>query len=249
MARMPHNEGCLSCIPAAVLLVAACNTAPAGAVTGKTAAASSQPPAIDALSDARTAEPGKRFWSFESEREGLAPAGFSFARTGPGRPGRWVVAIDPRAAGESHVLVQVDDDATEGRFLLAIAQQMSVRDVHLSVRCRMVSGRLHQACGLVARYRDERNYFLTRADALKDDIRLFMIQDGELRELASWSGEVTADQWHRYRFEVAGVHLQVFWDEMPVVDYRGDVTDAGRVGVWTHADSVIHFDDLRAEHF
>jgi len=42
--------------------------------------------------------------------------------------------------------------------------------------------------------------------------------------------------------------IQVFWDGTRVIDQRDDTfSDAGRLGVWTKADSITYFDDLVAE--
>jgi hypothetical protein len=47
--------------------------------------------------------------------------------------------------------------------------------------------------------------------------------------------------------EARGDRLRVFWEGKPVIDAR-DATfpDAGRVGVWTKADSVTRFAALAA---
>ncbi|HYS80344.1 MAG TPA: hypothetical protein VEM76_06515 [Anaeromyxobacteraceae bacterium] len=57
-----------------------------------------------------------RTWHFQDEPLDAAPAGFSFAKTGRGRPGRWVVTIDDDAPTRDHVLAQVDTDETSDRF-------------------------------------------------------------------------------------------------------------------------------------
>ncbi len=133
-------------------------------------------------------------------------------------------------------------------FPIAVLDAPVLRDVRVIARCKMVSGSVDQACGLVARYRDENNYYITRANALEDNIRLYTIRDGQRRQLASWSGRVTPNAWHEYRLEVRGDHLEVFWNGQRVLDHH-DATFAepGRAGVWTKADSVTYFDDLRAE--
>jgi len=42
-----------------------------------------------------------------------------------------------------------------------------------------------------------------------------------------------------------GDHVEIFWDGAKVIDAR-DATfpDAGKIGVWTKADSVTYFDDV-----
>lgn len=248
-------------LAAFLVLVVAC-----GASQGVSASATEQTPAAirgpSANSGAMLAQPStpptrgtklprttERIWTFDAERLDTAPAGFTFARAGAGSPGRWIVINDPSASSGTMVLAQLDPDPTPDRVLIAIENPMSIRDVHLSVRCRIVSGSFDQTCGLVARYRDPKNYFVTRASARDNAISLSIVQEGQLQELARWQGQVTATVWHSYRFEVRGLHLEVFWDGEQVIDYRGAFTDAGRVGVETKADSIAYFDDLRAEHF
>jgi hypothetical protein len=186
--------------------------------------------------------------TFEEDAADAAPAGFAFGRTGKGAAGKWLVKTEATAPSGTKVLAQLDADNTSFRFPLATLERPILKDVRVSVRCRVISGRVDQACGLVARYRDENNYFITRANALEDNIRLYTVRDGKRSELASHDIEVTPNDWHDYRFQVRGDHLQVFWDGQLVLDHHdGTFTEAGRVGLWTKADSITHFDDLRVE--
>ena len=96
-----------------------------------------------------------RTWDFQGDKVDEAPAGFSSGKTGRGRPGKWVVRVDPSAPAGDHVLAQVDADATDYRFLVAVADAPVLKDLRLDVRCKQVSGKTDQACGLVFRYQDE----------------------------------------------------------------------------------------------
>jgi hypothetical protein len=183
-------------------------------------------------------------WDFERDAVNAPPSGFSFGRTGRGRDGRWIV----REEGGAKVLAQLDVDDTNFRFPIAVANEPSHADVRVGVRCKMVSGKVDRACGLVARYADRDNYFVTRANALENNIRLYTVREGSRSELASFTGTVTADAWHDYRFELRGDHLEVFWDGTRVIDHRDSTFAApGRAGVWTKADSVTYFDDFVVE--
>lgn len=241
------------------VLGAACKGAKPNA-SSATAPAASEPPATSVPStpaepnvaapaaDSLPAVAQSHSWAFDDGAVGTAPAGFSVARTGGGRQGRWAVRAEPSAPSPPNVLAQLDDDKTSFRFPVAVASEPRLADVRVSVRCKMLAGRVDQACGLVARYRDENNYFVTRANALENNIRLYTVRDGKRDELASWSGAVTPQAWHDYRLELRGDHLEVFWDGQKVLEHHDSTfPDAGQVGVWTKADSVTHFDDLRAE--
>ncbi len=186
-----------------------------------------------------------RTWSFDDGSAGDAPSGFSFGRTGSGALGRWVIRPEADAPSPPNVLAQLDTDDTDHRFPVAIADAPWLGDVRLSVRCKSVSGRVDQACGLVFRYRDENNYLITRANPLESNIRLYYVKDGSRRQIASWSGKVNSGAWHEYVVEARGDHLLVFWDGTKVLDHRDSTfMGAGRVGLWTKADSITYFDDL-----
>jgi hypothetical protein len=187
-------------------------------------------------------------WNFDADRPGEQPAGFSFGLTGSGARGRWEIKADPGVPSGGQVLAQLDADDTDFRFPIAVADAVQPADVRVSVRCKMVFGVVDQACGLVVRYQDENNYFITRANALEGNIRLYYVRDGKRRQLASWSGEVKAGVWHDYAFAAQGDRLHVFWNGTRIIDHRdATFSQGGRIGVWTKADSVTYFDDLRAE--
>ncbi len=187
-------------------------------------------------------------WNFESDPAGGPPAGFSFGRTGEGRPGRWVIVSDKAAPVGQHVLAQTDADPTDSRFPIAVASAPIAKDLRLSVRCKPVSGQGDQAAGLIFRYQDENNYYLTRANALENNVRLYKVLNGRREQFAGWDGPVTAQAWHDYRVEVQGDRFQVYWDGRKVIEAKdGTFSAAGKVGVWTKADSITYFDDLTVE--
>jgi hypothetical protein len=79
-------------------------------------------------------------------------------------------------------------------------------------------------------------------------VRFYVVKDGQRKELASWSGKVAAGVWHDYRIEARGERFVVTWDGQKVIEATdGTFAQAGRVGLWTKADSVTSFDDLRVE--
>lgn len=186
-------------------------------------------------------------WSFDANPPDQPPSGFVFGRTGDGADGRWIVLAQGGAPSPPHVLAQLSSDETSLRFPLAVADGVWLRNLRLSAKCKMVSGRVDQACGLVFRYLDQNNYYVTRANALEDNMRLYFVREGRRQQLASWDGEVAAGRWHELRLEAREDHLQVYWDGKKVLDVRDTTfSGPGRVGVWTKADSVTHFDDLEA---
>jgi hypothetical protein len=205
--------------------------------------------AMVAVTAAQGEESGaaKKVWNFDADIANAAPTRFLFGRTGSGRPGNWVVRAESDAPSAPNVLAQIDPDERDYRFPAAVAAAPALRDVRLSVKCKPVAGKVDQACGLVFRYRDENNYYLTRANALEDNVRLYYVKAGRRTQIAGWNGKVTTGAWHQLSLEATGDHFVVSWEGKPVIDAH-DTTfgEAGKVGVWTKADSVTYFDDLTA---
>jgi len=191
---------------------------------------------------------GSMNWNFDAGPANQPPAGFSFSRTGQGRQGIWTIQKDNQPPSGDYVLAQLDTDSTSYRFPVAVANEPILRDLRLSVRCKSVSGKVDQACGLVLRYQDENNYYVARANALEDNVRFYYVAGGKRRELANWSGKVASGTWHALRVDAKADRFEVFWNNQKVIDTR-DATFAepGKVGLWTKADSVTYFDDLFVE--
>jgi len=238
------------------LVLGACRASssqpPEGAPSGAAQTSVTEPAPAALEPDPSPAAPDQaapaKTWSFDEDTADAAPAGFSFGLTGRGAVGRWTVKAEPGSTSGSNVLAQLDPDKTNFRFPIAVANEPVLKDVRVSVRCKMISGRVDQACGLVARYRDQNNYFITRANALEGNIRLYTVKDGERDEIASQDVEVSGNVWHEYRLDVRSDHLEVFWDGQRVIDHHDSTfADAGRAGLWTKADSVTYFDDFKVE--
>src|SRR5207247_2046445 len=121
-----------------------------------------------------------------------SPAACAVRRTGGGRLGPGTVQPASDAPGPPNVLAQVDSDRTDYRFPVAAARSPSFTDGSVSVKCEPVSGRVDRACGLVFRYQDENNYYLTRANALEDNVRFYYVKNGRRIQLANWTGTDTS---------------------------------------------------------
>jgi hypothetical protein len=188
-----------------------------------------------------------RTFTFESDAIGSPPAGLEFARTGGGAEGTWVVRVDKDKPG-NHVLVQENADPTDYRFPLAVVKEGTYKDVTLSVRARPVSGRVDQGFGMVWRYKDAGNYYITRCNADEDNCTIYHTVDGRRRPFQNKPIPVAKNTWHTLKLEASGDHFIVWFDGKQVLDAKDETfKDAGKVGLWTKADSVIAFDDFAIE--
>jgi hypothetical protein len=108
---------------------------------------------------------------------------------------------------------------------------------------------------MVWRYRDPNNYYITRANALENNLVLYKVQDGERRSLAP-KGQpsraygvkhpVPSGKWNELRVKFQGSLMTVFFNGQQLFEVEDSTfSDAGKVGLWTKADSVTYFDDFR----
>jgi hypothetical protein len=185
-------------------------------------------------------------YSFDNDTVGAMPAKFHSARTGQGTESKWQVMADPSAPSKPNVVAQTSTDKTDYRFPLLIADEGSFKDLELSVKFKPVSGEVDRAGGLVFRLKDANNYYIVRANALEDNYRLYHVVAGKRRQFAGANFKVTSGEWHELRVECVGNKIICYYDGTKKIEVTDDTfKDAGKVGLWTKADSVTYFDDLR----
>ena len=185
------------------------------------------------------------FDTFDTAAVGSLPPGFSTALTGRGGPGVWRIMADATAPSGGQVLAQTSTDTTSYRFPLCVYDPLTATDVTVSVRFKAVAGTVDQAAGLVARFKDKESYYIVRANALENNVRLYKVARGDRQQFAGVDVRVPSGQWQRLTLDLKGTHFRVFLNSQLLFE-ADDTTfrDAGKVGLWTKADSVTYFDDL-----
>jgi hypothetical protein len=185
-------------------------------------------------------------YNFDRDTVGQLPAKFHSARTGQGSESKWAVMADPTAPSAPNVVAQTSTDTADYRFPLLIADEAAFRDLDISVRFKAVSGSVDQAGGLVFRLKDPNNYYIVRANALEDNYRLYHVVNGSRVQFAGADFKVSSGVWHELRVEATGNKFICYFDGAKKIEASDDTfKEAGKVGLWTKADSVTYFDDLK----
>jgi hypothetical protein len=175
---------------------------------------------------------------------GAAPADFDFGLTGQGRPGQWLVTSDATANG-GRAIEQSNADRTDYRFPLAIYKPFSAKNVGVSVRFKAVAGSVDRAGGIAVRLVDPNNYYVVRANALEDNVRFYRVSKGRRIDIAGANLKVSTNEWHTLGLKTEGERFTITFDGKEL--YRAtdnSITAAGRVALWTKADSVTRFDRI-----
>jgi hypothetical protein len=199
---------------------------------------------ISANKDEEKSEANSITIDFSKYEIGRLPSGFLTAVTNDGQSGKWEI-VD---ANGTKVLAQTSTDDTDDRFPLCVYDMVSIKNVEVSTDFMAVAGKSDQAAGLVARYKDKRNYYIARANALEDNVRLYKVEYGKRKQIAGANIKVNTGAWHNLKLVIEGIVLKVFFDGKFVLEVK-DTTfqNAGMVGFWTKSDSVTYFKNLKIE--
>ncbi len=175
---------------------------------------------------------------------GQLPDGFRTARTGQGAPAAWSV-VDDASVPAGRVLAQTSTDQTDYRFPLAIYDAVGAKDVEATVRFKAVAGRVDRAGGIAVRLSDADNYYVLRANALEDNVNFYHVVRGSRREIRGVSAKVASDQWLTLSLRAVGDQFTIGFNDKTLFSVADRTfTNAGKVALWTKADSVTRFDNL-----
>ena len=178
--------------------------------------------------------------SFDQDKAGALPAGWSCGVTGKGSV-RWAVDADPSAPSAPNVLRQ----SGSGTFPWCMKKSTSVVDGFVEVKFKPEKGRQDQAGGVLWRGKDGDNYYVARANALEDNVSLYYTINGRRNTIKYVNAPVPRNVWHTLRVEFAGKRIKVVLDGKTYIEEQDDhISAAGLVGLWTKADSVTAFDDF-----
>lgn len=180
---------------------------------------------------------------FEADAIGQAPAGWTCGATGKGVP-KWTVEADTTAPSPGRVLRQSGNAA----FPWCVRNDSALSDGWMEVKFQAISGRKDQAAGLVWRWKDGGNYYVARANALENNVSLYYVEGGSRKTLKYVDAPVPLGTWHTLRVDFAGTRITVSLNGKRTIELDDShIAGAGKVGVWTKADSVTSFDDLAYE--
>jgi hypothetical protein len=154
--------------------------------------------------------------------------------------GNWTVENIPGASQGGHALVQ---RASDNEYNVIVAPGGPHSNIRVSVRFNPISGGEDASGGIVFRWSEGR-YYLVRANALEDNFRFYYYDRGR-RMLASANVPAPGlGQWHKLQVTATGGRFQASLNDRELIDHRDDRFAAGRIGLWTKADSITAFDEL-----
>ena len=193
-------------------------------------------PQVKYQSSQQTATTGQSaHFNFDADPVGGLPQGAEVFS------GQWAVRAEPDAPSPPNVLCQTGT----AQFPAMALSNAVYADVVVSVRFKPISGRIDQAAGIIFRVQDKDNYYILRANALEGNVNFYKYASGRRSRITRARAKVLTGVWQELRIEVTGNHLRGYLNAQFVNETTDDSYLAGRIGLWTKADSVTCYDDVQ----
>ena len=178
--------------------------------------------------------------NFDDMQTGAPPAGWTATQTGSGTA-KWAVEKDDSAPSKPNVLKQ----SGQATFPVCFKNDTNIKDGFVEVKFKPISGKEDQAGGVIWRLQDANNYYIARANALENNVTIYHTIKGKRTEKKRAKMQVASGAWHTLRVDFSGNRFTVTFDGKKSLEWDDNTfKDAGKVGVWTKADSVTLFDDF-----
>ncbi len=186
--------------------------------------------------------------SFENTPIGATPEGWTSTLTGSGDP-KWTVESDRTAPSKLTVLRQ----SGRATYPLILKNDTNIKDGFVEMKFKAIAGSQDRAAGIVWRAKDANNYYVTRANALEDNVVLYKTVNGVRSSLDIVGRKggygvnvaVPSTTWHTLRIDFKGPRFSVTFNGKQLFEVEDSTfTEAGKVGLWTKADSVTLFDEV-----
>jgi len=117
----------------------------------------------------------------------------------------------------------------------------------ISVRFEGLSGRIDQGAGILFNLKPNGDYLTIRANCLENNLVLWKFEKGRRSQVKWIRNTPTASrQWHDLKVRVAGNKVEGYLDGKLYLEHTLPEPVSGRIGLWSKADSYMHFDDFAA---
>lgn len=131
-------------------------------------------------------------------------------------------------------------------FPYAVAKDVeNFKNGEITVHFQCLSGRIDQGAGILFNLKPNGDYLTVRANCLEDNLVLWKFEKGK-RSSVKWirNTPTASRQWHDLKVRIAGAKVEGYLDGKLYLEHTLEQPVSGRIGLWSKADSYMHFDGL-----
>jgi len=223
----------------------------AAAVMATAAALGQQPLKIDLSNDTVGAEPTSLvsvvgIWRIENEggKKVLAVDGRQW-KEGQSSAG---IADKARALYGERYAEFLDRVQAYAYYPYTVAKDLpDFKNGEITVRFEGISGRIDQGAGILFNLKPNGDYLTIRANCLENNLVLWKFEKGK-RSSVKWVRDTPTPsrQWHELKVRIDGAKVEGWLDGKRYLEHTLPEPVAGRIGLWSKADSHVYFEGFTA---
>jgi hypothetical protein len=120
------------------------------------------------------------------------------------------------------------------------------RDGEITVRFEGISGHVDQGAGILFNLKSNGDYLTVRANCLENNLVLWKFEKGK-RSSVKWvrNTPTPSREWHDLKVRINGTKVEGYLDGKLYLEHTLAQPVSGRVGLWSKADSYMHFVDFK----
>ena len=189
-------------------------------------------------------------WTFDQEKSGEAPAGFSMLGFGEGRAADWMIKVDNDAPSASNVLAVKSSCQAVNCYRLIVADGFEYEYPDVSVRMRFPIDAAVGVGGVVFGLKDATHFYAVVVDLAAKTLEVSRVVDGKETKLGRSSIMPKASPWHMLRIQrntiISKDFIETFFDGQLAVTVEDQSLATGQVGLLVRGPIALDFDSLHA---
>jgi len=189
-------------------------------------------------------------WTFDKQKSGEAPAGFSMLAFGEGPAADWTIKADNDAPSASNILAVNSSCHAETCYRLIVADGFQYEYPDVSVRMRFPVDAVTGVGGVVFGVNDAAHFYAAVVDLVTKTLEVSRVVDGKETRLGRSSITPKAVSWHTLRIQRNTIFskdfIETFFDGQLVVTVEDQSLAIGQVGLLVRGQTALNFDSLHA---
>ena len=189
-------------------------------------------------------------WTFDQQKSGEAPAGFSMLEFGEGPAADWTIKAETDAPSASNILAVNSSCQAVTCYRLIVADGFQYEYPDVSVRMRFPVDVAMGVGGVVFGVKDATHFYAAVVDLATKTLEVSRVVDGEETRLGRSSIMPKAVPWHTLRIQrntsFTKDFIETFFDGQLVVTVEDQSLATGQVGLLVRGQTALDFDSLHA---